>query len=102
MIYMPQDAMKALKDWSDLADAYMRMNMAALEVIVRRTQRMATGEMTPPEALAMVLEKSTAFAVSTEKAAVAAARGADVLAIATAALKPYGAKTRSNVRELRK
>lgn len=102
MMYMPQDAMKALKDWTDFADAYMRMNMAAIEIIVRRTQRMATGAMTPAEALAMVLEKPTVFAAATERATVAAARGGDALTIASAALKPYGAKTKSNIRELRK
>lgn len=101
-MHTPLDAMKLLKDWADFADAYMRMNMAAVEVIVRRTQKMAMGAMTPPEALAMVLEKPTVFAAATERATVAAARGADALTIASAALKPYGAKTRSNVRELRK
>lgn len=101
MIFAP-GTLKALKDWSDFATAYTRMNLAAAEVIVRRTQRMAMGAMTPPEALAMVLEKPTAFAAATERATVAAARGGDAAKIASAALKPFGVKTRSNVRRLRK
>lgn len=82
--------------------AYMQMSMSAGEVIARRTQSMALGTMTTPEAFAMVLEKGTAFAEATEAAAVAAARGGDPLRIATAALKPYGARTGSNARKLRK
>jgi len=88
--------------WLKYATAMTRMQMAAAEVIMRRTQRMASGTMTPPEAMGMVLEKATAFAASAEKAAVAAAKGGDVARIATAALRPYGSKTRSNVRKLRR
>lgn len=94
--------MKAVTDWMAFATAYTRMSMAASEVIARRTQRMAMGAMTPHEAIAMVLEKGTAFAAATERAAVAAARGGDAVRVATAALKPYGAKTQSNARKLRK
>lgn len=87
--------------WAEFAQAYNRMCLSAGEVIARRTMRMASGSMTPYEAVAMVLEKPTAFASSAERAAVAAARGGDAVRIATAALRPYGAKTRSNVRKLR-
>ena len=45
--------------------------------------------MTAPEVIGMVLEKATAFATATERAAVAAATGADPARIATAALMPY-------------
>ena len=88
--------------WIDYATAFSEMSLAASEIILRRTHRMATGAMTPPEALAMVLEKGTAFAVAAERAALAAARGGDAAKILTAALGPYGDKTRSNVRKLRK
>lgn len=94
--------MKAVNDWMAFATAYARMSMAAGEVIVRRSHRIALGAMTPHEAMAMVLEKGTAFAAATERAAVAAARGRDAVGIASAALKPYGAKTRSNARKLRR
>jgi hypothetical protein len=50
----------------------------------------------------MVMEKATAFALASEKAAVAAAKGGDATRIATAALRPYGTKARSNVRRLRR
>ena len=68
------------------------MSMSAGEVIMRRIMRMASGAMTPPEAVGMVMEKATAFAAATERAAVAAARGGDAAKIATAALRPYGAQ----------
>jgi hypothetical protein len=88
--------------WMEFGASYLRMSMSAGEVIALRTQRMALGTMTTPEALAMVLEKGTAFAAAAEGAAVAAARGGDPIRIATAALRPYGVKTRSNARKLRK
>ncbi|MBP7000537.1 hypothetical protein [Amaricoccus sp.] len=69
---------------------------------MRRTMAMASGTMTPHEAVAMFMEKPAAFATAAEKAAVAAARGGDAARIASAALRPYGVKTRSNVRRLRK
>ncbi len=56
--------------------AYSQMLMSANEVIWRRTTQMATGTMTQPEATGMVLEKVTAMAKATEKASVAAAKGA--------------------------
>ena len=78
------------------------MSMAASEVILRRSMRMSQGAMTAPEAIGMVMEKATAFAAATERAAVAAATGADPAQIATAALRPIRAKTRSNVRKYRR
>ena len=93
---------KAMRAWSGFGMAYTQMLMSANEVILRRTHQMATGAMTKPEATGMVMEKMTAMVVSAEKAAVAAARGGNPMAIATAALRPYGTKTRSNARRLRK
>ena len=90
-----------MNSWSRFALAYTQMSVAASEVILLRGIRMSQGAMTPPEAMAMVMEKATAFAAAAEKAAIAAAGGGDALRIATAALAPYGAKTRSNVRKLR-
>jgi hypothetical protein len=98
----PAATLRAMAAWTEVATAWTRMSLAAGEVIVRRSQRMATGSMSPPEAMGMVMEKATAFASSAERAAVAAARGGDPAQIARAALRPYGAKTRSNVRKLRK
>lgn len=93
---------RAMTAWMTYATALGRMQMAAAEVILRRTHQMATGTMTHPEAIGMVLEKGTAMAVSAEKAMVAAARGGDALRVASAALRPFGSKTRSNVRKLRR
>jgi hypothetical protein len=85
-----------------LAAAYHAMTIAAGEVIFRRSLQMATGSMSPPDAVGMVLEKATVFAAAAEKAAVAAARGGDPVRVATAALGPYGTKTKANVRRLRR
>jgi hypothetical protein len=93
---------RAMRAWSDYGTAYTRMLMSANEVILRRTHQMATGIMSKPEATGMVMEKLTAMVTSAEKAAAAAARGANPLAIATAALRPYGTKTKANARRLRK
>ncbi|TPE51354.1 hypothetical protein [Amaricoccus solimangrovi] len=87
--------------WMRFTRAYGEMSLHAAEVIAHRTFQMATGTMSAPEAIGMVMEKATAFAVATERAALVAARGGDVMNIASEALKPYGAKTRSNVRRLR-
>ncbi len=94
--------MNITNSWMKFATAFTRMSMAASEVIVHRSIRMSQGEMTGPEAMDMVMEKATAFAAATEQAAVAAATGGDALAIATAALRPIGAKTCSNVRLYRR
>jgi hypothetical protein len=88
--------------WMRFAVAYQQMSMAAGEVIARRSIRMSRGDMSAPEAVGMVMEKATAFAAATERAAVAAATGADPARIASAALKPIRAKARSNVRKLRR
>lgn len=93
---------EATTAWMKFAFAYSQMSAAAAEVIARRCMRMAQGAMTGPEAVGMVLEKATAFVTATERAAIAAATGADPVRIASAALKPYSTKTRSNVRRLRR
>jgi len=95
------DVMKSGNAWMKFAIAYSKMSMAAGEVIMRRSMRMAQGAMTGSEAIGMVTEKATAFALATESAAMAAANGGDAAKIANAALRPFGAKTRSNVRKLR-
>ena len=92
---------KTTNAWMKFATAYTQMSMQASEVILRRSMRMASGAMSGPEALGMVMEKATAFVAATELAAVAAATGGDPVKIAHAALKPIHAKTRSNARLLR-
>lgn len=90
-----------LSSWMKLAAAYMDMSLNAGEVILRRSMKITSGSMSHPEAVSMVMEKATAFATATERATVAAARGGDPLGIASAALRPYRSKTRSNARRLR-
>ena len=94
--------MKAANAWIKFAIDYSQMAVAASEVIVRRSMRMSQGAMTGPEAVGMVHEKASAFATATERAAIAAATGADPAKIAQAALRPIRAKTRSNVRKYRR
>jgi hypothetical protein len=101
-MYQRFGTMNALGAWTKFAVAYGRMAMAANEVILRRSIRMSQGALTGPEAVGMVMEKASAFALATERAAVAAATGADPAKIASAALRPISAKARSNVRKLRR
>lgn len=87
--------------WLRLARAYSVMSMAAAEVIMHRSMKMAQGGMAPQEMMGMVMEKATTFAEASEKASVVAASGGDAAQIAAAALRPYSRKTRSNVRKYR-
>lgn len=94
--------LEATRAMMQLSAAYQTMAIAAGEVIFRRTLQIATGSMSPPDAVGMVMEKATVFAAAAEKAAIAAARGGDPVRVASAALRPYGDKTRANVRRLRR
>jgi hypothetical protein len=101
MVYV-QKNLDATRAIMKLAVAYQAMTIAAGEVILRRTMQMASGTMSPPDAMGMVLEKATVFAAAAERATVAAASGGDPVRVATAALRPYGVKTKANVRKLRR
>lgn len=94
-------ALDAASGWMRFAMSYGQMNLAAAEVIVQRSMKMSQGRMSAPEAVGMILEKATAFTKATENAAVAAFSGADPVRIASAALNPIRAKTRSNARKYR-
>jgi hypothetical protein len=100
-MFGPFDSVKAANAFMRFALQYTQMNIAAAEVIARRTLMMSQGGMSGPEAVGMVLEKATAFAAAGENAVVAAARGKDPVGIASAALRPIRAKTRSNAKRLR-
>jgi hypothetical protein len=99
---MTKNPMDTMFDWMRVASAYHKMSLAAAEVIAHRTMMMASGAMTGPEAMGMVMEKATVFATSTERAAMAAAGGAEPARIASAALRPYSTKTRANARKMRR
>ena len=87
--------------WGRVATGMARMNLAAAEVVLRRTTMIATGSLSAPEAAKMVLEKHTAFAAAAEKAAMAALRGGDAAAVASAALRPLQRRASANARRLR-
>ncbi|MFN3613121.1 MAG: antifreeze protein [Rubrimonas sp.] len=91
-----------IEAWMRLGAAAARMNLAAAEVIARRTGMMATGAMSAPEAARMMLEKPAAFAEAARKAALAAASGAQPAAVASAAMEPIARHARANARRLRK
>ena len=101
-MFSPLGPLNYANSWMKYGFAYAQMSLAAGEVILHRSIRMSQGAMTAPEAVGMVLEKATAFVTATERAAVAAATGADPVKIATAALLPISAKTRSNARKYRR
>ena len=96
----PWTAWRAGAETLKLQTAWMRMAMSANEVMLRRGAQMAMGAMTPVEATRMLMEKPAAFARSAESAAAALARGAGPTAVAAAALRPYGTRTRANARRL--
>lgn len=91
----------AARDAADLVSAFVEMTNAAAEVILRRTQMMMVGRMSALEAVVMFTEKATTFAEASHLAARAAAGGGDPVAVARAALGPYGLKTYANVERLR-
>ena len=93
------DAMRALMQF---ATAYQRMAVSAGEVFFRRSMMMASGSMSGPDAVNMVVEKATTFADAAGEATAAAVKGEDPIGVASAALEPYGKQTEANVRELRR
>ena len=98
----PSDRLlKAACDALELAADFHEMTSAAADVIFRRTQLLMSGRMTALDAVAILVEKATAFGDASQLATVAAARGGDPLSIARAALEPYGLKTRANAERLR-
>lgn len=93
--------LNAATAWLRFAVSLGQMNMAAAEVIMQRSMKISQGRMSAPEAAGMFFEKTTAFSRATESAATAAMRGAHPARIASAALRPISAKTRSNARKYR-
>jgi hypothetical protein len=84
------------------ATAYQTMSIAAGEVFFRRSLMLATGSAGAPDVLGMVVEKTATFADAAGEAMAALMNGKDAVAVATAALEPYGTRTAANVRELRR
>lgn len=91
---------EAAATWQRVAMAQMQMMYTASTVIQIRVMQMGLGIMRPDEAARMVLEKPTAFAKSTEMSMRALARNRGYAAAALEAMKPVGAKTKSNARRL--
>jgi ABC-type molybdate transport system substrate-binding protein len=83
-----------------LQTAWMRMSMAAGEVIWRRSLLAAQGGLSASETSRMFLEKSTAATEAMERATRAAVGGASAVAVAQAALTPYGRHARANAKRL--
>jgi hypothetical protein len=81
--------------------AYQTMAIAAGEVFFRRSLQLATGSAGASDVMGMVVEKTTTFAEAAGEAIAALVDGKDPVAVATAALEPYGTRTAANVRELR-
>lgn len=84
------------------ATAYQTMSIAAGEVFFRRSLMLATGSAGAPDVVGMVVEKTATFADAAGEAMAALMNGKDAVAVATAALGPYGTRTAANVRELRR
>ena len=96
------NGMDAMRSLMQFATAYQTMAISAGEVFFRRSLMMASGSMSPPDAVDMVVEKATTFAEAAGEATAAVAKGEDPVGVASAALEPYGTQTEANVRELRR
>jgi hypothetical protein len=101
-MFMTLEPINLANAWIKYVFAFQEMSLAATEVILRRSMMISQGRMSGPEAVGMVMEKATAFTAAAERAAVAAATGADAARIASAALKPIRTKARSNARKYRR
>ncbi len=88
--------------WMDLWTAQAEMNMAAAEVIARRSLLAATGALTASEAARMVLEKPAAFASGFEAMAQAILVGASPETALRKAAAPVSTRARANARRLRR
>ena len=91
----------AVRSLMQLAAAYQTMAISAGEVFFRRSLMMASGSMSAPDAVDIVVEKATTFAEAAGEATAAVVEGEDPVGVASAALEPYGTRTEANVRELR-
>jgi hypothetical protein len=91
----------AVRSLMQFATAYQTMAVSAGEVFFRRSLMMASGSISPPDAVDMVVEKATTFAEAAGEATTAVVEGEDPVGVASAALEPYGTRTEANVRELR-
>lgn len=94
--------LRSFTGWMRLGTAAARMNLAAAEVIWRRSAMMATGAMSAPEAARMMLEKPAAFAEAAQRAAMGAVRGDTATEVAHKALRPLASRAKANARRLRK
>ena len=91
----------AVRSLMKLATAYQTMAISAGEVFFRRSLMMASGSMSAPDAVNIVVEKATTFAEAAGEATTAVVEGEDPVGVASAALEPYGTRTEANVRQLR-
>ena len=96
------NGMHAVRSLMQFATAYQTMAISAGEVFFRRSLMIASGSMSPPDAVDMVVEKAITFGEAAGEATAAAMKGEDPLGVASAALEPYGTRTEANVRELRR
>ena len=94
------NGMDAVRSLMQFTTAYQTMAVSAGEVFFRRSLMMASGSMSPPDAVNMVAEKATTFAEAVGEATAAVVKGDEPVAVASAALGPYGTRTEANVREL--
>ncbi len=97
----PVKHMEMASEWLHLVVSCSQMNVAAAEVIARRTVRLLQCKMTLAEAVEIVAEKPLVVAISWKESAIATVRGGDPVQIAHAAIKPIKARTLSNLKALR-
>ena len=69
------NGMGAVRSLMQFATAYQTMAISAGEVFFRRSLMMASGSMSPPDAVDMVVEKATTFAEAAGEATAAVIKG---------------------------
>lgn len=94
--------MNSYMEWNKAGLDLWAMNMAAAEVIWRRTAQMAGGAMSQREAARMVAEKAVAFAEGALSAGREAAFGGTPLEVLRAGMAPAARKAKANAKRLRR
>ena len=97
----PVKPLEMANDWLLLLVSCSQTNVAAMEVVARRTWRIMKGDMSPAEAVEIFTEKPPVLALALKQAGRTAFSGGDPVQVAQAALTPIKEKTLANLRRLR-
>ena len=89
-----------MQNWFKLYVDLFQLGLEAQQVVILRTGKMLSGDLTQAEGDRMVNEKMTAIAETTTRAGISALFGHEPVHIAARAVRRYRAKVRANRRRL--